>query len=329
MISTANHVAGHILAPSPGRVITRMIDGAAGVTSFHEGRDLSRADIDLLAGTPGTCQVRTSLDTLYTGEVKSYGAVFTIRALTDPVEIQSFEFANIDSDGSHDVNIYAKSDTVFSTNLRDWTELTSARSVRSADGLGAISPRAQMQNSITLSAGEEALVYLTLNTPNLRMAETADPVGTVYQSDDFLELMVGQSIEDLPELMGTRTGNRAFQGKLHYRVLKDCSTLGTETELTFPFAAEPGTDRRELNAAVSAGFINLLNEEADLARWQNVYGLSIDGVELRTKGALGKPRLIHSCFVNDRIQRSNQGNSSINTSSRLFAVWVCKWMRAL
>ena len=253
-------------------------------------RFLRETDTDLVPGSPGTCQLRTSLDTLYTGEETAHGVIFSVRALVGQIEIQGFEFANLESVTDPVVKIYGRRGTTFSSDPTQWTELSWTTAVKSPDGLGAISPRADMVQSITLeNAGDEYLIYFTLNSATLQVADTSAQAttGSAYEVDDVLQLNVGEAIEGSNEFTGTRTPNRAFQGKLHYRVKKACNTLGIRTELSFPFAAEPGTDRRELNTAVSAGFQTLLTEEADLARWRNVHGLSIDGVELRTKGERG------------------------------------------
>lgn len=262
------------------------------VSTFHssEGSSKSRllgeADVDTFGGQ-GTCQLRNSLDTLYNGEIAAAGAVFTVKALTNSIDIQGIEFANVEATDGSPVLIYARKGKDFSTNRGDWIQLATSTSVPSPDGLGAIAPRADMTRSVAMNQGDEWTFYISLQSNNLKMAESSAGAGASYQTDDYLQLNVGESVAVGPEFSSSRTENRAFQGKLHYRVLKPCNTLGMKTELIFPFAAEPGIDRRDLNSAVSAGFDSLLADEPDLARWATVHGLNIDGITLKSKGKLG------------------------------------------
>lgn len=254
----------------------------------HQSRSLGEADVGLFAsGGPGTCQIRNSLDTLYNGETAAFGAVFTVQALTNSVDIQGIEFANMEASKESAVKIFViKSDT-FSSNPNDWIELASTTSVPSPDGLGAIAPRADFTRSVSFNQGDVWTFYVSLESGNLKMADSGT-TGSSYQVDNFLQLNVGESMDTGAEFTAARTPNKAFQGKLYYRVLKPCNTLGTQTELIFPFATDAGTDRVALNAAVSAGFERLLANETDLVRWVNVYGLAIKTITLKSLGSQGK-----------------------------------------
>lgn len=258
------------------------------VSAFHSDRSLGEAEVELYGeGGVGTCLIRNSLDTLYSGEVAASGAVFTVKALSSSIEIQGIEFANVNADDDSTVQIYVRQGTSFSSNKVDWTQLATTTSVRSPDGLGAIVPRADMTAGVTMAQGDERTFYISLGSNNLKMADSSASSGSAFQSDDYLQLNVGESVAAGAEFSASRTPNRAFQGKLHYRVIKPCNTLTTETKLVFPFAAEPATDAQKLNDAVSAGFNKLLTDEADLARWTTAYGLKINSLTLKSKGTLG------------------------------------------
>jgi hypothetical protein len=281
---------------SPGMVISSVSDNfddsdVVALHHHHSPRLLGEPDVGLyVSGGEGTCQIRNSLDTLYNGENAAFGAVFTVQALTDPLDIQGIEFANNLNAGDEGavVNIYVLPNANgFSSNKDDWIKLASTTSVASPDGIGSIAPRADFTRSVAISPGNPWTFYVALENGNLKMADST-ATGTSYQQDDFLRLNVGESLASGAEFTAARTANRAFQGKLHYRVLKPCNTLATETEFVFPFATEAGTDRVALNAAVSAGFEQLLIDEKDLVRWVNLYGLVIKTINLKSKGSQGK-----------------------------------------
>jgi hypothetical protein len=255
---------------------------------LHHSRSLGEPDVDLyVSGGEGTCQIRNSLETLYSGETAAFGAVFTVQALTDNLDIQGIEFSNMEASKESAVKIYIRPGASFSSNPSDWILLVSTTSVASPDGLGAIAPRADFSRSVSVLPGSPWMFYVSLESGNLKIADST-ATGSSYQADAFLQLNVGESVAAGAEFEASRTANKAFQGKLYYSVLKPCNTLGTETKFIFPFATESGTDRVALNAAVSAGFEKLLVDEKDLARWVNLYGLTIKTLTLKTKGSQGK-----------------------------------------
>ena len=79
-------------------------------------RSLAEADVSLykVAGN-GTCQIRTSLDTLYDGEVAATGVTFSVQALETTVDIQALEFAYSPGSSTSKIDIYARKGTSFST----------------------------------------------------------------------------------------------------------------------------------------------------------------------------------------------------------------------
>ena len=253
-------------------------------------RSLSEADVSLYTvGGNGTCQIRTSLDALFDGdEVTAAGVAFSVQALDSSLDIQALEFANpSDGDGST-INIYARKGGNFSTTASDWITLaTAVTSAVSPDGLGMIVPRAEMEQAVTIAAGEIWTIYISSSTPNIKLISTKLATGYRYQVDDYLQVNVGEAIGVGAEFSSSRTPGRMFQGRLFYRVLKPCSEMTTTTEYTFPFATASGIDSTKLKDAVTSGLNKLLTDEADLKRWTQVHGLSIKNVGLKSKGPSG------------------------------------------
>jgi len=280
-------------------------------------------------GGSGSCQIRSSLDTLVDGDVAATGVTFSVQAIGTSLDIQALEFANTKESSSSKITVYARKGTSFSTTASDWTTLASTTSVPSPDGLGMMIPRAEMKQPLTIAAGETWTIYISSSAANIRLASTTNSTGSSYQVDDFLQLNVGESMTDGAAFSASRTGNRGFQGKLYYRVVKPCQALSTETESVFPFAAASGIDNAQLKNAMTSGFKNLLTDQADLKRWSQVNGLTIKNITLQSKGAEGMFGMtwngsnFSACLIGSFcshltiIMRQNRG---------LFQIWLERWL---
>jgi hypothetical protein len=170
-----------------------------------------------------------------------------------------------------------------------WTKLSATIAVDSPNGLGAVAPRADMQRSVQMTAGESRSFYFTLKSQHLQVDTPDEGVvtGAPFISDDRLQINVGVSLRfyPFPKLVDM---DRAFQGKIHYRSIEPCDQWEESTEITMPFAVNATGDIRDVNAALTNGFADVLDSEAILSRLKNLHGLRLDGLDAKNKGTRGE-----------------------------------------
>jgi len=240
-------------------------------------------------GSSGTCQVRGELSTPYEGTTLTNGALFTITANGESLNLQALEL----STGTNDIEtlqpnlkVLARKGTTISGNINDWIEIASMTALPSPDGSGVVVPRTMFPTSFPIGAGEVWMILVTFSSAEiLQIQQTTDTIGTVSEEDDYLKINVGQTIGqgDNP-LSGMGTSSIVFQGRIHYRVLKACDSLVYATKLSFPVAVKSGTDPMALKNSIFDIFSNVVQDVASLQRWTEVYSLALDIVDLEAKG---------------------------------------------
>jgi hypothetical protein len=128
-------------------------------------RRFLEGEVDLF-GTGGVCQLRTSLDTEYSGTSFATGTMFAVTA-KQAIEVESFEFANLptDSEETLEVEIYTRQggDYLSVTDQpNQWTLISKTTAVDSPDGIGLIAPRPDVLRSVQMNQGESRSFYFTL-----------------------------------------------------------------------------------------------------------------------------------------------------------------------
>jgi hypothetical protein len=255
-------------------------------------RRFLEGEVDLF-GIGGVCQLRTSLDTEYSGTSFATGTMFAVTA-KEAIEVESFEFANLptDSEKTLEVEIYTRQggDYLSVTDQpNQWTLISKTTAVDSPDGIGLIAPRPDVLRSVQMKQGDSRSFYFTLKSQHLQVESPNNgklETGNPYISDDYLQIDVGVSFRSYPFPFSV-DADRAFQGKIHYRALQDCQKLVMSTELIFPFVVTKHADVQDIDRALTNGFVELLQEEATLIRWTQTHGLALYTVEPKNKGTRG------------------------------------------
>ena len=255
---------------------------------LNQRRALATA-VDLYStggGDTTTCQVRADISTPYNGAITvTNGAVFTVTSIGEYINLQALEFSTgsgNDIDALQPaVQIWAQKGTTVSQNRADWIELTSTTAVGSPDGMGAVVPRTDIPNPLPFGPGETWTILVSFGSAKiLHMQATANAIGTVHQEDPYIKINVGQGIgsgEDPFAAIGTTSA--AFQGRLHYRVLKPCESMPATTKFPFPIAVKSGIDKTQLTSSVQDAFSTLLQNSTSLQRWTQDYGLTLESVD--------------------------------------------------
>ena len=248
-------------------------------------------DVFSREGGEAICQVRADLSTPSNGTVGvvTYGAVFTVTSIANSIDLQALEFSTgskVDVDDLQPtVQIWALNGTTISQNRTDWIKLTSTQAVGSPDGLSAVVPRTDISRPLTMGPGETWTLLASFGSAKvLQMQETDKAIGVVLQEDPYMKINVGQGIgsgEDPFAAIGTTSA--VFQGRLHYHVLKPCESMPATTTFPFPIAVKSGIDKTELTNSVQDAFSSLLKDSAGMVRWTQVYGLTLDSVEIGSK----------------------------------------------
>lgn len=257
-------------------------------------------DVDVFSGgAPGTCQVRDALSTPYDGTFAANGALFTVSALGS-LDILAIEFAtnieitdeNIDMSSLPQVQVWARQGTTFSDKPSDWIELANTRAVVSPDRSGVLVPRVEMSQPISLTAGADWSILVSLEGGDekiLRMKGVTDTVGMPFQENDLVKLNVGRSLDSPGDpFQAPRSASMAFQGKLHYRSLKPCSSMTSTTKLPFSFVVKAGAGQSEVQSTVFAIFSTMLRDEANFKRLAQVHNLKLQDVDIGERQAADK-----------------------------------------
>lgn len=256
-------------------------------------RELLGTGVELDA-VEGTCQLRTSLDTLYVGTANAQGMMFAVTALED-IEILAFEFASFGATNPIEVEIYTRQGTdILDADFRKqqgWVQISAAMAQPSPDGLGSISPRAEMLRSLQMLTGEQRSIYISLNSQNLQVEEGAGTTGDRMLDDGRLQLDVGGSLRSGP-FPSTIDKNRGFQGRIHYRTIEPCVNFNTETDVVFQFAINSTAEIIDANKAFSDGFVQIIDEEPALTRFKEAHGLSLTRAQGQDKGRERKYRAL-------------------------------------
>lgn len=257
-------------------------------------------DVELAMAGYGSaiCVARASLDTTDSDETNhaaAVGTMFSVKAKED-IEILGFEFLDLQFDAPLDVQIfmlkpkYLGEYEAASLEKDAWENVVSSSTAKETpEGVGAIVPRADMKKTIPLLANQVASFYFTLKSPHLQLSKSENlKTGQMYSEDGGLRVDVGIGLKDVFDLSQTdffdylKVANRAFQGKIHYHAIKDCSNFMTSTQIDLLFAYNATASSLDVSQAISDAFRNVLEEEPRLKRMMDQHKLEFESIDRNT-----------------------------------------------
>ena len=215
----------------------------------------------------GNCTAMSRLASSTEGGTASYGTMFTVSTLNEPLSITSLEFlAGVDNMIS--VRVFTKIGDYkgYESDKSAWLKIADA-SLRSAgNGVGTEIPE-DLFIPVHMKSNQTRAFYVTMSEPNLVYSETGVKVGRAFATDKFLQINAGAGVAD--PLFGTSLYEpRAFNGALHFLHAEDCvATLDTAVTYTFYIQHAPSVTAKEVSdltsQSVTSTLESVIQENAD------------------------------------------------------------------
>ena len=215
----------------------------------------------------GNCTTTSRLASSHEGGTASYGTMFTVSTLNEPLSITSLEFlASVDNMTS--VQVFTKTGDYrgYESDKGAWLKIADA-SLRSAgNGLGTEIPE-DLFSPVHMKHNETRSFYVTMSDPHLVYSKTEVNVGRALSSDKLLQINAGAGVAD--SLFGTSLYEpRAFNGALHFRHADSCiATLDTAVTYTFYIQHTSSVTAKQVSdltsQSVTSTLESLIQEDAD------------------------------------------------------------------
>lgn len=185
------------------------------------------------------------LSTGFDGNMRGYGAVFTIHSLLKDVQIQTIEF-NCASTGEVNVQVYSYPGNFNQTETSDkWKLISNTTLPSSGIGKGTSIPNDAF-HPFRIPMGSNHTIYITLNSNNLLYTSSTSS-GAVYISDKFLTVYVGKGVSE--PFLSSLYDSRVFNGVIHY-----ITEINNETAVPTPVPISPWIDTFHVDHSLTTTF---------------------------------------------------------------------------
>lgn len=255
-----------------------------------------RAEVSIVDPTSDTCELTSQLTTAINmvPDSTSTGAIFTVQASDNTVEIVTLEF-DVDPIDTSDVQVQVFTrigDFVgFENKANEWTQLANVTITPSLYGLGTLIPISSFQ-SVTIQPQELRAFYIAIPTPVIQFtkAPSGMSLGQIYQSDSFLSIAVGA---ELPRHFGADLiEDRIFNGKMHYTVKLTCENAEVPTTVVYAFLLEqPAVDSSllaQLQTGMETALQSIFQSNPSLQQYTQQDRMTLESVQASPASYNGK-----------------------------------------